>query len=82
MWTIFKAFIECYNIASALRFGFMAMRHAGPYSLARMEPPPLALEGESLSAGAPGKSLHHSESGEPTWTLVSLRMHHTLGRFK
>ena len=82
MWTIFKAFIECYNIASALCFGFMAMRHVGPYSPARMEPTPPALEGEGLSTGAPGKSLHHSENGESTWTLVSLRMHHILGGFK
>ena len=30
MWAIFKVFIEvCYNIASVLCFGFLALRHVG-----------------------------------------------------
>ena len=77
MWAIFKAFIECCNIAPALCFGFMAMRHGGPYSLARMEPTSPALKHWSTR-----KVPCHSESGESTWTLVSLRMNRNLRGFK
>ena len=59
MRTIFKVFIEfCYNIASVLCFGFLAVRHSGILApQPGIEPAPAALEGEVLTTGPPGKSL-------------------------
>ena len=46
MWTTFKVFIDCYNTAPVLCFGFLAARHMvilapGP----GIEPAPSASEG-------------------------------------
>ena len=51
----------CYNIASDLCFGFLAMRLVG--SLApqtRIKPISPALEGEVLTTGSPAKSLRRA----------------------
>ena len=59
MWTIFKV-LNCYNIASILCFGFLAMRsHEVCGILAPqpgIKPTPLTTEGEVLTTGPPGKS--------------------------
>ena len=48
----------CYKIASVLCFGFLASRNVGGILSPRpgIKPTPLALEGEVLTAGPPGKS--------------------------
>ena len=52
MWTIFKVFIECYNIASALCFGF-------GHEACGKEPTLPILHGEVLTTGLSGKSFNH-----------------------
>ena len=60
MWTTFKVFIEFVTILfSVLYFGFLATRHVAKILAPRpgIEPAPLALEGEVLTTGPPGKPL-------------------------
>ena len=67
MWTIsFKVVIEfvTYDIASVLYSGFFGLEAFGTLSSPPgIEPAPPALEGEVLTTGLPGKSLHFKVCG-------------------
>ena len=59
MWTIFKVFIEFVSILflfNVLVFGCKVYGILAPWP--GIEPAPLALEGEVLTTGPPGKSLN------------------------